>query len=281
MAEQPAREQGDPVLPPIHLTGLFVHAWRIYRRGALRWIAAYLVVIVPWYVVQSLIAGSVLVSDLDRLSGAALALVVVFIIPTVLGSLVTDALALSMAGTVAGRSVSVLEGLHQVRRSLPEFATAGLLAGAASTFLMLPPLSLLSVVGGGLALGLFFGPPLLAHVMVFERRRLRAAVSRVAMLARGSWLRIVGYMLAVMVLVAILQMFLIAAVSLIVPLGPPASSTAIAVLAAFVALFLPYLTAAWVVVYLDLRSRREGLGRAAFVEELDQVMSRQPGLTGP
>jgi hypothetical protein len=200
VSEEGLPSGGELHLPaPLNFSGLIASSWRAYRSifGRL------------------LIIGFVLFGIADLIEIAVLTLTPIKNATTIssslrflfslsmyvfLGSLVVALASIGVADVTAGLRVTVGSMWGGVRSALKEVVASNLLAVVIGLTLVV-----LLAAFPFLFLPLFFGPPLVIHVVTLERKRLPEAMPRVRELARGSWAKTILYLLCVAIGARLLQ----------------------------------------------------------------------------
>jgi hypothetical protein len=165
--------------------------------------------------------------------------------------------AATIADSLAGEHPSARTAIRKSRPLLKEVLAAALFGALlAMVFVFLSQgLTLL-------LLPLFFGPPLIAQVIVLEAKPFQLATRRVRELGRGQLARIFGYLMAVALfigLVVVIVPRLIAATA--DPLGEGVQLGLLVVFSiALSALALAFYSAVTTVAYFDIRARAEDYG---------------------
>ena len=248
------------LLRPRGVTEILSDAFELYRRHWRNLIVIVAVIVIPLSFAQVLL-GSAMRAGLDgegdlvdgALAGRALASLVVAVVSILMWTVLTGAISRAAAGTFLGRDLEIGESY---RYGLARFWS----------IVLVGVLSALAIVGGFILL-VIPGFIVLAHltcvipVLVIEDRRGREALRRSWDLVRGF-----GWPVFWTIVVAALLTGLVNAV-LTAPFG---DSWALRSLAASVAsvLTMPYTALVGVLIYLDLRVRKEQYAAADLERDL-------------
>ncbi len=253
-------------LRPRSVGDLLAGAFEVYRRRFLTFLAIAAIVVVPLTLVQYYVARELvgvtgtdgateIPSDAWRVAGASLLL---GILGFIVFQLLTGAMTRAAVGVVVGETPTVGESYEAAGARLGSIALAAILTGLAAFVGFL----LLVIPGFIVLVHLIVTIP----AVVVERRRGGEALSRSWALVRGHGWRVFGTILVGLLLVGIAQGIVA---------GPVQGGWLAEGLAAAVAsvITLPYTTALTVLIYLDLRTRKEALDGAALRAELGRGAS--------
>jgi len=193
-------------------------------------------------------------------SNIGIYLLVQVVAPAAMASAVFAVAAVVLQEHRSGRAVSLRDASRTLRPRTKEIFAAGLLAGMISLALVV-----FLRQWGLLLLPLAFGPPIVIQVVALEKASLQEALPRAASLTKGSTGRVISYLFAVSLAIALLDLALLLTIASIVDGTVP---TTVAVTAApyiygvvqvlVVAITLPYLAAASYTCYDELESRGSG-----------------------
>lgn len=260
-------------------SGALAGAWRLYSRS-IRALAPFFLVISA-VVLAVEIGASRIAANVEGSPDLKVGLA--FFVPVVayvaLWSVALGAAGPLLADRVVGRDASFRQAFKTARSSLRDLFSAGLFAAVIALCLV----ALLLPVSGllFLALPLLYGPPVVVFVIALEKSSLQQGLSRGWGLLKGSRLRITGILLGVAIAI---QMLKISVTQLF--LGLPAEQRLGAITAGQLvtdALFLPFLAAVSLVVYLDLRARAEDFAREDLVAEREAAhgsITARPAIPG-
>ena len=239
----PAAAQG-----PLSFTAMAREAWRLYRLRPLAVTALFALL----YIAVALLALIALRSDaLSRGAEIAVGLTFQFGVP-VAGSLLTAVAVVVMHDAAVGESGGLGAALRAVRPQWAELLGAALLAAILALVLYIPPLSLISVyIGTSGSSAVLFGPPIVVHAVVLERRTLAQAWARTRALMSGNWGRILLYWLTGALIVTVIGGLLT------VPAQVIGSAALLIVNGIVLGVLIPYVVAFVYASYLDVRSQTD------------------------
>lgn len=215
----------------------------------------------------------------ETVVGLALSLSAQVLLLTVVGTLLTAIAATVFVEHAAGRKVGADRGWRRLKPNLGNVVVAGL-------YVAMP--LLMAVLFLGRTAQFFFlplalGPPVLVHAIAWEGWSFRDASTRAKNLLSGSWLRVIGALL--MLVLGALLVQLVAGGLAAAVLPPVRGGDVSAALITTVALVLTtapvwlFAAAAGTVAYLDLRARFEELDATALraeAESLDDAPREAP-----
>ncbi len=228
---------------------------RLYRLAPRTLILAFIVLGV---VDAALRFGSAVIAD--AVDGDSLVLTFGLVIPVVI-AVATGSVGVSIAGVVLADRLAGLktETKDVIAGSFPwrEVLAGGLFASIVALVLsvLIAPIILL-------ILPMLFGPPLIGQIIALEGDRLQGALSRARSLSKGSTARILGVMFTIALGVGLLQFTLTqTAFALTEPIQDTVQLALVLVFSIFVqAVLYPYMAAAGLIAYLDVRARSENYG---------------------
>lgn len=254
-----ARGEGGPQEPPYFpapttFSGLVANSLRLYRLAPRTLILTFLTLGIFEAVLRfssSAIAGGVSSEGLEL----AFELVIPVVIAVTSGSLGVAIAGVVMADRLAGKATTALEVL---RSGFPmrDVLASGLFASIIVLILavVLAPIILLTLV-------MFFGPPVVVHVIALERDGLHPALSRARAMSRGNLGRLVGILFAVALGTGLLHFMLTqVGFGLTDPLEEWQRAIVLGFSIVVQAVLYPYVAAAGLIAYLDVRARFEGFG---------------------
>lgn len=253
MAREPQEPSYFPA--PTTFTGLVANSLRLYRLAPRTLILTFLTLGIFEAVLRILSAGIA-----DAVESASLDLAFGLVIPVVIavtsGSLGVAIAGVVMADRLAGKATTAREVLRsgfEVR----EVLASGLLASIIVLVLsvVLAPIILLTLV-------MFFGPPVVVHVIALEHEGLQPALSRARAMSKGNLGRLVGILFAVALGTGLL-LFMLTQVGfgLTDSLEEWVQGAIVLGFSVFVqAVLYPYVAAAGLIAYLDVRARFENFG---------------------
>jgi hypothetical protein len=262
-ASSPEDGSGAARLPaPLRFTSVARHSWRLYRAHFGSLLRLYLLVhlaLLPLALVAAAFLGP---SDVS-IQLQALALMVRIAAFTLVGSVAAAVTAVFLIDRIAGRPISMRVAWESLRGHGRDVVTTGLLASVISLILVL-----LLFYLGELMMPVAFGPPVVAHVLAVERRRLHDGWQRARDLGSREWGRLVMYLLTLglAVLVAIIAVRIAIGETLrVLDVTEAAVESPVGIIASFGALHVLYalgwafIAVAQTVIYLDLRARKDEL----------------------
>jgi hypothetical protein len=223
--------------------------------------AAFLVVIAPLLTLpdRQLAFGSE--SSTATLFTVSFALAV---IPMVIGGIVVGTAAILLTDRVAGKGTGAVLAFKGARRHLGALIAAGLAATLLSILLrgLLPPVAFFLQP-------LLYGPAIVVQVIALEGLDLRAALTRAGGLLRKESVRIFMYLFAISLGASLLDVILPAVATMGLREANATTFLAVGALVQIlvVILMLPFVAAAMLVAYLDLRASKEDLTLDELVAE--------------
>jgi hypothetical protein len=256
---------------PKGLGDILSAAWDLYRQNAAQLIQIVAVVVVPLTLVQALLIRVALkqncddintLSDLNRCTstfGRSLLLTAISaLIGVMIQQLLTGALTRGAAGSLIGRPVDV-GGSYRYA-----FSRLGGLIGLALLIALVVGVGYVLLIIPGIIFSVFLAMAVPAFIV--ERRGVTDSMSRSWNLVSGSWWHVLGVVFVAGLLAGIVN-------GIITAIGGStfigywiASAIAQIITAPFVALVA-------VVLYVDLRTRREGLDAGTLTRELDAAQA--------
>jgi hypothetical protein len=289
-----AASGGVPRLRPLDLGGTLDMAIKIVTRHAGTLMLAVLVVVVPFEVLSLLIVEStttvydvgasfaltgpdsgVVYSDEGAYAAGQIAVGLVTILTSLLS---TVACFKAVADAYLGRRPRAGSSLRYAARRLHSALWL--------TFVMVVVLvpAFLALVVPGIWLLVAYSVALPA--LLVERVRGFAALRRSFRLVKGHWLRVFLTLLVAWILISVLQTVVTAALVAVAVLALDPTSFAAHVMEAIAniassALTTPFLSAVTVVIYFDLRVRKEGFDLAVLAERLGGAVATEPVATAP
>ncbi len=191
------------------------------------------------------------------------------VLPTILGTVAFGVATYKLAGAAAGVDVGVGRALRLVRDRMSAFLMAGLMAGLVSTLLV--------ITFGNLWVMLetmLWGPPFLLQALVFEEKRAGPAWKRAKQHLAGQWGRVVLALVCIALGVGFLILAIPNAALIAVQSAPRATELVVygAIATIFGALVVPFLAAVELVLYGDLRARKEELDAEGFRQEVSRAI---------
>jgi hypothetical protein len=270
-SERAARSEGSSPLPDAaRFSSLVGCAGRLYRQRFRPLTLLFAAIYTPLY----LVFAGVLALTADTASGATtsssgFALVYLFqvILPALLGTFAIASAAVILAMAVVGRRARARDAAHVLRPRASDVLPSAMLSTLLAVMCTFLPF-------GSLAIAPFlFGPPVLVHVLTLEEKSFQESWPRARWLLSGHWMRLIGYLLTISLGLGLIQLTL-AELSgyAAAALGDVASLIAFSIVRGIaVGVTLPYLAAAMLVLYLDLRVRKDQLDLEAFETELNSM----------
>lgn len=247
---------------------ILAHALELYRLHWQNLIVTVAVVVVPLSLVQALlqevivdafedpeVVGGVEVSDAG-LVAIGLGALVVAVVSVLMWSILTGAITRAAAGTFLGRDMDIGQSYRFGLARLGSIILVGLLAA-------------LAIAGGFLLLvipGFFILTRLACSLtaLVIEDRRGTEALRRSWRLVEGFGWPVFGTIIVAGILTGLVGSLFTA------PFGDNAAARAIAQAIASV-ITMPYMTLVGILIYLDLRVRKESYDEAALAADLDRT----------
>lgn len=259
-------QSGAPAVLVSHgLVGTVRASWRLYRSNLARLLRASMMLTIP---LSLALAGSGL---LGASPGSSEVVVVALLLGFVVlfavgGSFVYTNAAVVMVDDLTGRDTTSREAFSRLRRLRTALVIAALYAVIMEVLLFLaPPLALLGPAW------VVLGPPVLAHVIAVEGSTSQEAMTRARFLWSGGLGRGLSYLLTISLGWRLLALIVAALVSLpvgLLGLEGNLSVVLVAIIQGVVdGLFLPFMAAAALMVYLDMRVRKDDLDLAMLAEE--------------
>jgi hypothetical protein len=260
-ASEPSLPSSSYGLPArLKFSGLLKASGALYRHNFVSLLLAFLplggafvIVIAPLLTLpdEQIVFGSE--TPTSVLVVVSLALTVV---PLVIGAIVVAATSILLTDRIVGKRLGVRAAFKAVRNHLGSVAAAGLAATVVSVLLrmLLPPLAFFIQP-------LLYGPAILVQVIALEGSDLRPALTRAGDLLRKEALRIFMYLFAISLAVSVLNVLLPAVSTIGLHDTSALSFVALGSLVQIVVaiLMLPFVAAAMLVAYLDLRASKEDL----------------------
>lgn len=271
---------------PRGATTIVAAMFRTYARHFARLIAIPALVMVPLHVAGSRALGPDFFPAITgmagtpalTMSGARLAAVALYLLLYLLGLIAAGgALAEAGARSLAGSDTSISRAYGVAIRRLPAMLGGSAIAAVAAGMPLLLAVSfassagsiagtMLLVLAAALALYVFVRLGFAVLVALLEQAGPLAAVGRSWMLVSRHWFRTCGLMLLVALLAGLLQTIL--------ELAAAAVPEAAALLAAIAV--APLTALGSLLIYLDLRARKEGYSAEQLAAELDALESLEP-----
>jgi hypothetical protein len=237
---------------PLSFTATAREAWHLYRRRPLPAIALFTVL----YFGVALLLVALSRPDPTDVGQIVIGLTLGLVLP-IAGSLATAVAVILMHDAYLGRGATLAGAVTSVRGAWREVFSAALLS-CMLTFLLSTALRILVVTPLGVLAFLLltslppilFGPPIVLHVVVLERRSLAEALGRARALMAGNWRRLLVYWVGLAFLVGIGVLFV--GSLLLIALG--GSELALGLFNALTSgLLIPFVVAFVLVGFLDIR----------------------------
>ncbi|MGI8588917.1 MAG: hypothetical protein ACR2M0_14725 [Chloroflexia bacterium] len=210
---------------------------------------------------------------LSNFLSRALLYLLIWILGNVLLSIAAGALARAIAEGYMGRQTSIVGAYRAIRRRIPTLIGMALFQAIASLTIIIPPVFA----------WLFINWSFTSQAIVLEDAGVGTALQRSWDLARGSWWRIFGAYLLLLVLRLITSSPASLVQTLLGLAGAPWEMQNIG--SEFVALligvvFVPFQLTAMTLLYFDLRVRREGFDLGTALDERAGQLGLVPGIYG-
>lgn len=243
---------------PVGFAGMASRSWHVYRATFPQLLALFGTL----YLAINLVYGGLLetiASGPPSVASLALNYVFAYVLPALLGSFAFAATAPLVESALLGRPPVLGAALAATRHRV-----ADLLPGATMA-------TLVAVVLGSFNLDLlglpfvFYGPPVVAQVLMLEEGGYRRSGTRTRALASGNTLRLLGYFFTVAVGIAwLLDLGTRGTLAGLVGTAPHVAAVmlALTVRGLLFGFLLPFLACAMTVMYFDLRARARGLTTA-------------------
>jgi hypothetical protein len=258
---QPAPPSPSEGLPsPQGFKDLLKNSWALYKSNFVSLIVVFLALAAAFLLVILLLLtlpDQAIVLNGDAPRGVVVAVgVVLLVFPPVVGGIAVAAAAVLLTDRLVGKPTHAREAYRELRPRLGSLIAAGLAATLLSVVLrkLVPPVAFFIQP-------LLYGPAILVQVIALETRDLRAALARAGRLLRREASRIFMYLFVLSLGVSLLGILLPGFAS--VPFSTVSDTAYFIVnsllqILAIVAL-IPFVAAAMLVGYLDLRARKENL----------------------
>lgn len=281
-------EQARPVLRPLTVAEIIDAAFRLYLRNFVTLFSIAAVFYVPIALIQAGLVALVLfpsgmltpdetVADVAAAIQAASGMAVLVVLRMIAYAFVYAALAVAISRIYLGHAVTVGSAYSRVLPRILPFVATWFLSGLLVTFGVI----FCIVPGIYLAVALAFALPL----VVLERLGPVEAMSRSMDLARGYWWRIFGTLLLLGLIVLVIQGALMTPFSLIfgIALSQFAAAQAVHQFLSVLLdmLLLPVTMTALIVLYYDLRVRKEAFDLQLMADQIGKTVGEGPGLAGP
>jgi hypothetical protein len=262
----PEPPESPRLFRPRRVGEILSHALELYRRHWRNLIVIVATIVVPLAVVQVLLVDLVIEDAFERvelrggreivdvaLGASILGTVVVAIVSVLMWAVVTGAITRAAAGTFLGRDLDVAESYRYGMARLGSILLVGLLAGlaigAGFVLLLIPGLFVLTRLAGTLP------------ALVVEDRRGTQALSRSWNLVAGFGWPVFGTIVVAGILTGVVGSILT------LPFGDSVIGRAVGQAVASV-ITTPYTALVGILIYLDLRVRKEGYGPADLERDL-------------
>ena len=235
-------------------------AWRLYRSN----FAALFLSVLPFVVLTAAIFFALVTSITLRADNVLLVVLARDLMRLVFSSFAVAVAVVVVADRLAGKEGSVRGALREVTGSAPSiFLGAGLSSlPYIFTFFMFGPYM------APFLRELFVGPPVVITVIVLERARIGAALTRARELLDKNWSRMLLYLITVAAGVGlvdfVIQQSAIRAVSAAAT-DVVGLSLAVFVSVVVPAVLLPFVACVWLIAYFDLRARAEDFDEQAMI----------------
>jgi hypothetical protein len=269
--EEPSAEGVFPA--PLRIGGYVRWTWELFRATFGRLVLVFVGGVALLRLVQFLVGVAVgsVTPDGDSVGAAAFLLAATVVIAPVVGSILVAIAVPVFSGHLGGVRVGSSTAWRRVRPHLGAIAVAGL-------YVAIPVLALLLFFGGIVrivVLPALLGPPVLVHVITWEGKAFRDAMTRTTNLLAGHWGRVLAALLMLALGAALLQLLVRGVAAL------PQADASFEDLDVFLpALLVEVVTsgvvwlftaAAATVAYFDLRARFEKLDRAGVAAEAEAL----------
>jgi hypothetical protein len=256
---------------PKGLGDILSSAWDLYRANAAQLIQIVAAVVVPLTLVQAFLIRVAFkrdcsdvntLSDLNKCTssfGRSLLLgAIAALIGVMIQQLLTGALTRGAAGSLVGRPVDVAASYRYALSRL------GGLIGLAFLIALVVGVGFVLLIIPGIIFAVFLS--MAVPSFIIERRGVTDSMSRSWNLVRGSWWHVLLVVVVAAILAGIVN-------NVITAIG--GSSFLGAWIAAAIAQIItaPFVALVGVVLYVDLRARREGLDSATLMRELDSAQA--------
>ncbi|MFN2488374.1 MAG: hypothetical protein ABR529_01265 [Actinomycetota bacterium] len=235
---------------PLTFTATIREALTMYRRKPLALIAPFAVF---YLLVTTLVVGARGAQDLAGAGRVALVLAFQLGVP-VLGTIATALSIVVMHDASLGRPTGVGTAARALRPMAKEVLAAALLAAILAFLIFIPPLSVLVIFIGSTGLSaVLFGPPIVIHAVVLERKTLARAWPRTRALMSGNWARLLLHWLTIALVVTVIA-------GLLSLPGRINALASVIVNGIVLGAFVPFIAAFVLVTYLDVRTGLDSTG---------------------
>jgi hypothetical protein len=247
---------GEPDLPavgaPLSFTRTLKHAASLYAHRPLAYLALFVPLCLALMAIGNAAVPDVLPSTEVISPGLILVSITVFFtLPVVAGTVVTAIAVVVMRDSLAGRQTGVGRAARSIVPLVRDVLASALIAAMAALCLRLPIIQVLAPLVAGVLMAPLFGPPVLLHVIVLERRPLRRAWPRTRSLLKGNWARLALYLMGTTLL-----LFVVATV--LAALGELVALPATWFYPVLLGVLIPLLVAVAFVGYVDVSEQRAG-----------------------
>ncbi|MBC7287712.1 MAG: glycerophosphoryl diester phosphodiesterase membrane domain-containing protein [Armatimonadetes bacterium] len=274
-----------PRLRPLTVAEIVDAAFRLYRRHFGRFVAIAAVVYVPVGFVEAAVAAALLASagrlatsgqelPANFIAGVGVPAVAIAVVAGIGYLLAYAAMAVAVSREYLGHEISVAAAYSQVWPAVGALVGAWLLV----TILVGMGFILCVIPGIYLAIALIFAVP----VVVLEGLGAGAAIGRSMELVRGYWFHVFVTMLLLGLIVGIIQVGILWPVTFLItatlgtafPVAANALTQLISALASMV--LFPLTMAGLVIIYYDLRVRKEGFDLQLLAEQIGGKLGLPP-----
>jgi small-conductance mechanosensitive channel len=213
------------------------------------------------YGVLSLVSAGADKIEIPNAGGLVLYLAFVVVIPALVGSFIVGIGAVAVSDRIATGAASIRRSF----RAVPVVPAA--MSGLLSALLLIVMLFLTGpVLATLMLLPALLGPPVVIQVVALEGLSFSAARTRALELTKGNWGRIPLYLLSISTGIGLLQYIVLGTVVASLD-GTALLWTAAATQWVMSSALLPFAAIASLVIYLDLRARKDGLDHETFSAE--------------
>lgn len=132
-------------------------------------------------------------------------------------------------------------------------------------------------------LPIFFGPPIVMHIVAFKRARPRVALAEARELVRGDLLRIFVYLLNVVLITGLLVGILFTTFNTSTDQAPEWATSAVGTVVSslLLGIAISFIATFQTVLFVSLRAVKESYDTPAMLKELDSMVPDHPALGEP
>lgn len=271
-----------PSLRPLSISDLIDETFQMYRRNFVLFLSISAVLMIPMGVVQVLQEISIQrQSSTSGLLEVSLMSLVVSLLRYLVYIGVLSAIIYAASEIRMGRRPGVSESYTNGMDRFPAMVRVGIL------LIVLLPLIFITIVGIPISIYLAVAWLLAFHVAVIEKEGAFASLSRSRELVKGNWWRVLAITILVSLIVFVVDLIFsvpgaIVGLPLVMGQNPDTiSAGAVAVSTIFSTIGSiitgPIIYIAWLLLYYDLRARKEGLDLEIMARKAEAEAPTAPG----